>query len=100
MLRDSISFRVVGFGEFEFNSRFAACVPRFTPVENLYYDVFIAFETLIQSPSLSLPTLGHSDWYENFSRGISGVNLRIDERRKKVRRVKMNVSIRNSSNNW
>lgn len=43
---------VFGFGEIEFNSRFAACVPRFTPVGNLYYLVVLAVEALI--PILTL----------------------------------------------
>lgn len=37
----------VGFGEIEFNARFASCVPRFTPQKNLYYVMVIAVESLI-----------------------------------------------------
>lgn len=35
------------FGEIEFNSRFASCVPRFTPNSNFYYVAFVAVEALI-----------------------------------------------------
>lgn len=35
------------FGEIEFNSRFASCVPRFTPNRNFYYVAFVAVEALI-----------------------------------------------------
>lgn len=37
----------LSFGEFEFNPRFASCVPRFTPRSNLYYAVFLAGEAMI-----------------------------------------------------
>ena len=37
----------VGFGEIEFNSRFASCVPRFQPISNLYFVVLIATEMII-----------------------------------------------------
>ena len=35
------------FGEIEFNSRFASCVPRFTPTTNFFYVAFVAVEALI-----------------------------------------------------
>ena len=38
---------LAGFGEIEFNSRFASCVPRFTPARNLFYVVLIVMEALI-----------------------------------------------------
>lgn len=38
---------LAGFGEYEFNARFAACVPRFTPTANFFYVVILAVESLI-----------------------------------------------------
>jgi len=45
---------IVGFGEYEFNQRFASCVPQFTPMSNLYYVVFVAVEALIPISILML----------------------------------------------
>ena len=38
---------IIGFGDIEFNARFASCVPRFTPTKNLYYCGLIVVEALI-----------------------------------------------------
>lgn len=38
---------LAGFGEYEFNARFAACVPRFTPAANFFYVIILAVESLI-----------------------------------------------------
>ena len=38
---------LVGFGAYEFNGRFAACVPRFTPSKNRNYIIVLVAEALI-----------------------------------------------------
>ncbi len=45
---------LVGFGEIEFNSRFAACVPRFSPFKNLIYVVIVAIEVCIPFSILTI----------------------------------------------
>ena len=48
---------LVGFGEIEFNSRFASCAPRFTPTFNLLYAVLIAVEVCIPIGILTVTSL-------------------------------------------
>lgn len=38
---------LAGIGEYEFNGRFASCVPRFTPLRNFLYVAVLAVEALI-----------------------------------------------------
>lgn len=37
----------IEFGQYEFNIRLSACMPRFTPANNFIYSVFLALEALI-----------------------------------------------------
>ena len=45
---------LVGFGDIEFNARFASCVPRFTPTKNLFYVILIVVEALIPITVLAI----------------------------------------------
>lgn len=44
----------LGFGQIEFNTRFASCVPRFTPISNLYYCAVVGIEVLIPIVALAV----------------------------------------------
>ena len=45
---------LVGFGEYEFNVRFGACVFRFTPFSNLLYVILLLVEVMIPVVSIGL----------------------------------------------